>query len=323
MDVFFHAVSQMLVLFVLLAAGFIARRAKLMSEAFDTMLSQLVMKIAMPAMILNSVLSAGELPDAATIGLLLGASAAAYVVICAVAFLVGRLFRGLPASSQGAHSFIIAFGNVGFVGFPVLNAVLGPSAVLYGAIYNIPFNFAVFTAGVRMVARKEKGGPDAAGARGSLRSRIAYAARTLFTPATLACLAVVVLALLRVTDNGGIVQTSCSYLGQLTVPASMMVIGSSLAVQPLRSTLGHLSPYISSALRLLGIPLLVNLIFRFFVADPLVLGVLTISSGMPVAAIGVMFALTYGGDRETMVRGTFITTAASILTIPLLALLVA
>ena len=320
MDVFFHAATQMLILFILLAVGFIARRAKLMNDTFDTMLSQLVMNIAMPAMILNSVLSADELPDPETIGLILACSCIAYVVICAVAALVGRLFRRLPAASQGAHSFIIAFGNVGFVGFPVLSAVFGPSAVLYGAIYNIPFNFAIFTAGVRMVARKDRGASDAG--HGTFRERVRRAAKSLFTPATLACLAVVVLALLRVTDNGGIVQTSCSYLGQLTVPASMLIIGSSLAMQPLRSTLGHLSPYISSALRLLGIPLLVNLAFRFFVADPLVLGVLTISSGMPVAAMGVMLALAYKGDRETMMRGTFITTVASILTIPLLALLV-
>ncbi len=319
MDVFVHATTQMLVLFLLLVVGFIARRAKLMNDSFDTMLSQLVMNIALPAMIVNAQLSSEEMAEPQAIWQILACSAAAYVLICIVAFLVPRLFPRLSASSRGAHSFVIAFGNVGFMGLPVLDAIFGSTAVLYGAIYNIPFNLAVFTAGVAFVSRKEKGEGQK---RAPLRERAAKTARSLVSPATIACVLVVVLALLQVSDRGGIVQMTCSYLGQLTVPASMLIIGSSLAMQPLRSTLCHLTPYISAALRLLGIPLLVNLVFRFFIADPLMLGVLTVSSGMPVAAIGVMFTLAYKGDRETMMRGTFISTVASVLTIPLLAVFV-
>ncbi len=319
MDVFMHATTQMLVLFLLVVVGFIARRMKLMNDSFDTMLSQLVMNIALPAMIINAQLSTEETPGPQAIWQILAYSALAYILICVVAALVPRLFPRTSASSRGAHSFVIAFGNVGFMGLPVLDAIFGSNAVLYGAIYNIPFNLAVFTAGVAFVSRKEKG---EGAQKAPLRARALKAGKSLVTPATLACVLVVVLALLQVSDRGGIVQLTCSYLGQLTVPASMLIIGSSLAMQPLRSTLCHLTPYISVALRLLGIPLLVNLVFRFFVTDPLMLGVLTVSSGMPVAAIGVMFTLAYKGDRETMMRGTFISTVASIFTIPLLAMFV-
>lgn len=319
MDVFVHATTQMLVLFLLMVAGFVARRAKLMNDNFDTMLSQLVMNIALPAMIVNAQLSCEEQAGAQAIWEILACAAGVYILICIVAFCVPRLFTRLPASSQGAHSFIIAFGNVGFMGLPVLDAIFGPTAVLYGAIYNIPFNLAVFTAGIAFVARKEKGEGRQ---KEPLRTRVARSARSLVSPATIACVLVVVLALLQVSAPGSIVQMTCSYLGQLTVPASMLIIGSSLAMQPLRSTLCHLTPYLSSALRLLGVPLLVYFVFRLFIFDTLILGVLTVSSGMPVAAIGVMFTLAYKGDRETMMRGTFITTAASVFTIPLLALLV-
>lgn len=40
---------------------------------------------------------------------------------------------------------------------------------------------------------------------------------------------------------------------------------------------------------------------------------------MPVAVNGSMLCLEYGGDKECMAQATLLTTAASILTIPLVA----
>ena len=359
MDIFYHAATQMIILFLLLAVGFIARRLKIMSDSFDAALSRLVMSIALPAMILNSVLDATELPDTQTILTLLAFSCLSYILICAIAAVVPRLFRHLSASSQGAHSFIIAFGNVGFMGLPVLDAIFGPTAVLYGAICNIPFNLAIFTIGILFVARKDKPSkksklskkkdskknknassslekaekstptadtdPTAATNTSADTTKtkddnpIHTIVKNLVSPATLSCVAVVFLAVFHITDSGGIIQSTCSYLGQITVPASMLIIGSSLALQPLKSVFGHLTPYISVAFRLICAPLIVNLAFRFILPDTFVLGVITVSCGMPVAAVGTMFCLLYNGDGETMARATFLSTVASIITIPILA----
>ena len=318
MDVFLHAASQMAILFILLIVGLVARRLRLMNDRFDTMLSQLVMKVALPAMILSSVLTNENLPDAQTILLLIGCSVVAYTIIILIAELVPRLYRGKSPASKGTHSFIIAFGNVGFIGFPVLSAIFGPSAVFYGAVYNIPYNIALFSIGEAMIKRRDSADRPHVG----MRERAKAIARTLANPCMAACVLSIVLALAKVTDVGGIIGTSCSYLGQLTVPASMLIIGSSLAKMSLKSMVSHLTPYISALFRLLVVPLLVFTVFRFFIDDSLVLGVLTVSSAMPVASVGTMRCLVHGGDVDTMMRGTFLTTVLSLLTIPLIALLV-
>lgn len=318
MDVFFHAASQMAILFILLIVGMVARRLRLMNDRFDTMLSQLVMNIALPAMILSSVLTNDNLPDAQTIWLLIGCSFISYTIIIAIAELVPRLYRGKSAASQGTHSFIIAFGNVGFIGFPVLSAIFGPAAVFYGAVYNIPYNVALFSIGEAMIKRRE----DAEEPRIGVLDRVKAIARSLANPCMVACVLAIVLALAKITDAGGIIGTSCSYLGQLTVPASMLIIGSSLAKMSLKSMVSHLTPYISALFRLLVVPLVVFAVFRLFIGDALVLGVITVSSAMPVASVGTMMCLVHGGDVDTMMRGTFLTTVLSLLTIPLIALLV-
>ena len=317
MDVFLHAASQMAILFILLIVGMVARRLRLMNDRFDTMLSQLVMKVALPAMILSSVLTNENLPDAQTIWLLIGCSVVAYTIIILIAELVPRLYRGKSPASKGTHSFIIAFGNVGFIGFPVLSAIFGPSAVFYGAVYNIPYNIALFSIGEAMIKRRDSADRPHVG----ICKRAKAIARTLANPCMAACVLSIVLALAKVTDVGGIIGTSCSYLGQLTVPASMLIIGSSLAKMSLKSMVSHLTPYIS-AFRLLVVPVVVFALFRLFIDDPLVLGVLTVSSAMPVASVGTMMCLVHGGDVDTMMRGTFLTTVLSLLTIPLIALLV-
>ena len=255
------------------------------------------------------------------------------------------------------------------MGLPVLDAIFGPTAVLYGAICNIPFNLAIFTVGILFVARKDKPfkksklskkkdsrknkntcsgletaasstantaasstantaanqtadtatNPTADTTKTKDDNPIHTIVKNLVSPATLSCVAVVFLAVFHITDSGGIIQSTCSYLGQITVPASMLIIGSSLALQPLKSVFGHLTPYISVAFRLICAPLIVNLAFRFILPDTFVLGVITVSCGMPVAAVGTMFCLLYNGDGETMARATFLSTIASIITIPILA----
>ena len=73
-----------------------------------------------------------------------------------------------------------------------------------------------------------------------------------------------------------------------------------------------------AATRLILVPLLVFFIFRNIITDPVVLGVLVVTCGMPVATNGTLLCVRYGGDLDTIVSCTFITTVLSIATIPLL-----
>lgn len=76
-----------------------------------------------------------------------------------------------------------------------------------------------------------------------------------------------------------------------------------------------------SLLRMFVVPLVVFLIYRLFVHDPLLLGVCVIITAMPVATNGTMLCLQYDRDEKVMAQGTFITTVLSVFTIPLFAIL--
>lgn len=309
----------MLILFTIVLLGAIARKIHLMNDDFDALLSKLVMTVTLPGMILDSVLSNTNLPDSHTIMMMLVYSMVLYVLVCLFAWIFVRLvYRGVPRPAQGAHAYLISFGNTGFIGFAVLGAIMGNDAVLYGAVYNIPYNVFLFSVGMLFIAST---GSDGAAAKKPVKEQVKAIAKQLVSPCLISCFVAMFLALFGVTDSGYVGQT-CNLLGQMTVPAAMLVIGSTLAKQPLKQMVNDGWSYLTSFMRLAGVPLLIFFVGGIFIHDPYILAVIVIESAMPAASSGIMMCLAYGGDTMTMSRGTFITTIFSLVTLPLLALLV-
>lgn len=314
-----HAGLQMLILFTIVLLGAIARKIHLMNDDFDALLSKLVMTVTLPGMILDSVLSNTNLPDSHTIMMMLVYSTVLYVLVCLFAWIFVRLvYRGVPRPAQGAHAYLISFGNTGFIGFAVLGAIMGNDAVLYDAVYNIPYNVFLFSVGMLFIAST---GSDGAAAKKPVKEQVKAIAKQLVSPCLISCFVAMFLALFGVTDSGYVGQT-CNLLGQMTVPAAMLVIGSTLAKQPLKQMVNDGWSYLTSFMRLAGVPLLIFFVGGIFIHDPYILAVIVIESAMPAASSGIMMCLAYGGDTMTMSRGTFITTIFSLVTLPLLALLV-
>ncbi len=117
-----------------------------MTEEFDRSLSKLIVNIALPGMILGSVLTAENLPGLEDIILTFVVSCANYLIAVIVAYLFTAVTR-ISWRNRGVFKFMLCFGNVGFIGFPVLSAIYGPEALIYATVFNLPFNFLVFTMG--------------------------------------------------------------------------------------------------------------------------------------------------------------------------------
>lgn len=77
------------------------------------------------------------LPDKKLILPLLVVGFATYVVLIGLAFLLPR-YLPVKLSDRGIYSFMLAFGNVGFIGYPIVASIFGASAVFYASILNFP-----------------------------------------------------------------------------------------------------------------------------------------------------------------------------------------
>ena len=302
---FLQISGQMITLFAIIAVGYAAKKAKFMTKDFDEKLSKLILNIAIPGMIVGSVLDADSLPPLENILFAFGISCASYAVVIAIAYIVTFVLR-IDKGYRGVFKFMLCFGNVGFIGFPVLSTIFGNDALIYAAIFNLPFNVLVFTIGIVFITEDNKD---------DVKFKTTW--KTFLTPAIVSCAAAIVLALLGI-HGVPVIGEAFSTLGSMTTPAALLIIGSSLANMPVRRLLGGPRLWIASLFRLLVIPVCVWGVFQFFVADPLMLSIIVVVSGMPVATNGTMLCFQYGGKEHVMAQGTFVTTVLSLVSIPLL-----
>lgn len=170
----------------------------------------------------------------------------------------------------------------------------------------IPFNVLIFTIGISFVTGHS--------------ARQAFSPRLVFSPCVVASLVAVALALLKVQTPEPIANF-CHLLGDMTIPCALLIIGASLSAIPLRDMMGSRFIYGVAITKLLLMPLIVMGIFRLLGFGGAVADVAVLLSGMPVAANGIMFCLKYGQDERKMTQGIFITTLMSVVSIPLVAMM--
>lgn len=308
---------QMLTLCIPIIGGIVAARTGFLDQKMNTALTRLIINITLPCMVVSSVGANETLPETPVLLTLLAASTAGYAIAAIIAFAVTALMR-TPAAERSAWHFSITFGNVGFIGYPALSAIFGPQAVLYAAIANIPFNLFNFSIGAAMV----KAGSQDTHERASLSfgERLRELVRDAVNPTFFASFILLALVLLGVHDLG-ILGDGLATIGNFTTPAVLLMLGSTLASYNAHEMLGNWRAYAAGAARLVLVPCAILFILGGFITDPLARGVLVVGSAMPAASNGVLFSLLYGVDPKPMMQANFVTIIASILTIPLIALM--
>ena len=294
----------MFTLFALVVVGYVAGKLGYLGGDFDRQLSRLVINITCPALILSSAMT-GELPDRQFILPLLLISTLTYIVLTAVAFFLPR-YLTKHREDEGAIGFALMFGNVGFMGYPVVASIFGHEAVFYAAVLNVVNTFAVFTVGTVLITGKN----EVEGNR--FEKKVLYS-----TPMLAAYLTMLIVAL-RIDNIPQYISQPLTMLGNITVPAALLIIGSSMSQLSLRSLMGNSTVYMTTALRLAVLPLAVHYLMTALGFSPFVVNINTVVIAMPVATYGTILCLKYEKNTTMITEVTFITTLLSMLTIPLL-----
>ncbi len=297
----------MMTLFAIVIVGYVAGKLGYLGGDFDRQLSRLVINLTCPALILSSAMT-GELPDRSYILPLLLISTITYIVLTGVAFLLPRILTN-KREDEGAIGFALMFGNVGFMGYPVVASLFGHEAVFYAAVLNVVNTFAVFTVGTILITGKNAvEGPR-------FQKKVLYS-----TPMIAAYLTMAIVAL-EIDHIPPAVSQPLTMLGNITVPAALLIIGSSMSNLSFRTMLGNRTVYATTLFRLVILPIGVYYLCTLLGFSTFVVNINTVVIAMPVATYGTILCLKYGRDTTTITEVTFITTLLSMLTIPALATL--
>lgn len=297
---FTTVLAKMVTILVVIGMGALANRLGYLGEGIDQRLSKLILNLTAPALILGSVLGSEDVGDLHTLLSLLAVGAIFYLLAIGVALAAAKLLGG-TAGQQGAWRYGLSFSNVGFIGYPVAIALYGPGALFYAAMLALPMNLLSYTLGPLMLVGKGR-----------------FSWKQFLSPCAVASVLALLCALTRV-QAPAIVGETLNFLGGITTPLSLLVVGSLLADLPMGQGLRSFRIWALAALRLLVMPVLLVLVLRPMGLDPVVFGVAVSQMAMPTAVNGILLSLEYGGDTEALAQSTLLTTVLSTVTIPLIA----
>lgn len=305
------ALQQMLVLFIIMMIGFIAYKKNIITDETSKKLSAIVVNISNPALILSSVTGNATVTGAELVETMFVAIGM-YVFLIAVAVLVPVIIKA-PARDRGTYRVMTIFGNVGFMGFPIISSLYGGGALLYASLFLLPYNILIYTYGVWEMCKSSGEGS------GAVKKSGRESIKQIFNIGVIFCIIAVVVYALGIKFPAW-VNTTVSMLSSTTAPLSMMVIGASFATMNFKKVFLNVRTWVFSALRLLVIPVLGTFLVSLVTDNPSIIGVTMVMLGVPVGSMTAMLAQEYGGDYALSSETVAMTTLLSVVTFPIVSM---
>ncbi|OLS36027.1 hypothetical protein BTR22_13660 [Alkalihalophilus pseudofirmus] len=294
---------EMLGLLVIGFIGFTARKVRILPVESNRVLTQVILYITLPSLILYAMDINLSTEIMFELLWLIGLS----IYAMAVAILVGRGMRRsatLPENKQGVYEGLIVFGNQGFIGYAVTFYLFGEIGVLYTAIFMIFYLFLIWSYAIYLVARNYQ----------KINLSLLF-----WNPGIIATTLGLVIMLLPFGWPSP-VSSLLLTLGELTMPLSMLLIGSLLAgltSSTCRQLMTSKYVWLAVLTKLVVIPVFL-LPFIYLPVSMTVIGVAILVTATPSAPTITMYAEKYGGDTKFAAVIVAAGTILCVLTIPLL-----
>ena len=293
--------QTMLKLFLLLVLGFVLFKCHIFDEYTNKKISALIVNVASPMLIISSIAGV-EGSNKSIVFLMIGAGILMYIGFIILGKIINRIFP-FPKKDWPVYECMVVFANTGFMGYPVLLDVFGQEAVFYASLIHMAFNFFVYTYAIMCLTK----GDD---------SEFKLKFKQLLTPGIILIFVGIFIYLFDIQLPSVLMDTINS-VGSLTAPLSMMMIGSSLAVYPIKDSFTDWRSYVFAFVRLMIVPFVTMIMCRLLHIDAYYANITIITNAMPVGSMVLMLATQYNANVKIVTRNIVVSTLLSVITIPI------
>ena len=293
--------QTMLKLFLLLILGFVLFKCHIFDEYTNKKISALIVNVASPMLIISSIAGV-EGSNKSIVFLMIGAGILMYIGFIILGKIINRIFP-FPKKDWPVYECMVVFANTGFMGYPVLLDVFGQEAVFYASLIHMAFNFFVYTYAIMCLTK----GDD---------SEFKLNFKQLLTPGIILIFVGIFIYLFDIQLPSVLMDTINS-VGSLTAPLSMMMIGSSLAVYPIKDSFTDWRSYVFAFVRLMIVPFVTMIMCRLLHIDAYYANITIITNAMPVGSMDLMLATQYNANVKIVTRNIVVSTLLSVITIPI------
>ena len=295
--------QQVMVLFILIAAGFVCGKKGVINETASKVMTDIVLYIVTPCVMVSAFQREFS---ADTLVKVLIAALTALVILFASILLARLVFRTKEIARRKVLQFSVIFSNCGFMSLPLQKELLGEDGWFFGSIFVAVFNIVVWTYGLF----------DMSGDKKQLSIK-----RLAMNPGIIGAVAAILLFSFSVQLPPIILQP-VTHLANLNTPVPMLIIGFYLSQADFKKAFSDKGTYLAGAFRLVVIPLAAAFAMVLLKLDRTMIIAFTIACSAPTAATTTMFSAKFNRDVDLSVSVVASTTMLSLLTMPLIVSLV-
>ncbi len=304
MELFFSnlltAATNVAVLYIIVAIGFICDKAKIFTEETAKKVVTFLLYVVASCTLVNSFIKIEATPETVTkFFTAFGLSVATHTIGIIINILT---FRNKKDERNPVYKFASIYGNVAFMALPLAQAVLGDEGVLYCAGGAVVFNLFTFTHGVKLMS-KDGEKPDIK--------------KIIINPGVIAVVVGLPIFLTGV-DVPYLISQPIESLAALNSPVAMLVFGTYLSRTDLKSMLFDKKIYAVAVMKLIVLPLICLGVYYLCGLSGAVLTASIITASVPSANNTFMFSSIYGRDAAVASKTVALVSFISIITMPVM-----
>lgn len=312
-------------LLILMVPGYILVKSKMIDDSIQNGFSTMVLYVCQPALMLMAFQNK-EYSSELAVNMLIVAGLALVIHGVMIAFMM-LVFKNKDNNAKiNCLRFASVFGNCGYMGLPFLQSLFtGASAayqnevLIYGGVVIVIFNILTWSIGVFMMTGDKK--------QINIKNM-------LLNPTVISLLIAILMffiiqkPLVDICPDGSFgdkmfhgLSKSITFLADMVTPLAMTVLGMKIAKAKPKQLFTDKWAYVNAVNKLIIMGLITMLIVAWLPVSNIVKYSLFFLLSMPSANNTVLFAVNFGGDSESGSIFVLLSTVLSILTIPLMFLL--
>ena len=294
-----RVLQKIIVLFIVMVAGYICKKSKILNISSTKTLSNLLTYITNPCLIFCSLQMEYNTETLKRAGYIFLLSVLVHTIMAIISHFLFSKCKS--RTSRSVYSYALTYMNCGFMGYPIMMAIFGnEQGLFYGVIYSTVFNLFTWTHGI-IIMNPQNG-------------KIPWK-KLIYNPALIASVSSIILFLTRFMLPGTL-KDGLTMLGDMTFPLSMIIIGSLLADMKLTKIFSQPSVYAFSFLKLLIVPLVMLVIAKLLhLPDYISITAVTMCA-VPSASSTAILAEVYDNDSALAARLVGVTTLFCLITMP-------
>ncbi|MDR1913503.1 MAG: AEC family transporter [Clostridiales bacterium] len=306
-NIFVTMVSSLISLFICMAAGYLCRKVNILNRGVTGSLSSFLILITQPCTIFMSLQRPFSIELLFECFIVFCIAVAAHFIGWLIGFALAKALK-LEKDVAVIWQFVLIFSNIAYMGIPIINAIYGSDGLIFNAMFITAFNLFAFTIGIKLFESNKN--PDTN----------VFNWRTFVKNPPLIAIFLGLIFFITSLSFPAPIQNGFKLLSDMTTPLSLVIVGSTLAMNDITKIFNDKKLYILMFFRLIFLPMIVLICAKPFIHNPVMLGTSVITVGMPSAALVAIFAERYEGNSDYASKAVFVSTVLCLVTTPILTL---